>query len=221
MKRWDEDLVQRGAQSKANRFKMMLSLGLNCPIYEEATLDSINDLVQYYQDGASVRCYGNGDWPNAWVNKYLEKDNNGKITLPPHAPYIRSVFLKEILTELITSGWYPVVTEAITMEDNLFSGCIVTHKEDNEHFNTFILEAAVARPGRPVGVRSISHGGKVDIAVRLPNGIRGVSTGAFVDIYKYLKKLRAGNWYVEFGYLRRPAGRLNDKPIFWDIYMVR
>jgi hypothetical protein len=220
MKRWDEDLVKRGAQTKADRFKMMTSLGLNCPIYENVTIDNVQAMATKYYNGASIRCYGDGDVPNLWLHDKMEHVG-GVFTSPPHIPVIKDSLVYHALLELLQKDWKPVITDKIAMEDNLFSGCIVTHLEDNAHFNTFILEAAVATPGNHVGVRNISHGGKVDIAVRLPNGIRGVSTGAFVDIYKYLKALRSGNWYLEFGYLRRPAGRLHDKPIFWDIYMVK
>ena len=220
MKRWDDQIIRDSGQTKLNRFAMMKSMGLNCPEYEAVTIDNYKELAEKYIAGASIRCYGDGDWPGAWVHTYLEKDHH-IIKMPPHAPSIKGGVIPHALYEFLQCGWKPMITDVISMEDNLFSGCIITERNPGEHFNTFILDAAIASPEKPVGVRNISHGGKVDITVRLPNGIRGIASGAFADIYKYLKPLRQGNWYAEFGYLRRPAGRLMDKPIFWDLYQLK
>lgn len=231
MKQWDEYL-KKAAPPKAQRIRFLQSLGLNTPVYEEVNWDNKDDLAAKYADGASIRCDNSASaeppapWTIAWGIEVYPKPVNREdwkmpaIRLPPHFPSISGREIEPALRELISCGWKPVITEAITAEDNLMSGCIITIKGQPWHYYDFMLEAVIGTPNRPVMARDVAHGGAPDIRLRLPAAIQDLHGGAFYEIYQQIKNLRVIQIVLEFGYCRRPVGRLKTKALFWDGYIL-
>jgi len=142
-------------------------------------------------------------------------------TYPPHFPYITKNFIAETLKILLNYKWIPIACEGISLEMNQLAGIIKAVPGRNPNIYDYLVEAAFPKD-HPIGVRAISHGGKVDIRVKLPNAIADIGiTGVFGEIWNSIKQFRRKPVYLEFSYTKLPVGWKKQRLIFWEYHELK
>jgi len=212
--------------SKAQRIQLLKDNGFNCPEYHTVTKDNLS--ILHGSGHLSIRSSSSGaKWPDAFeltydelklVEEYAEHNEEGKPLTPLHFPFIYTGSEARAAAELILKiGFVPIVCKGISLEMNQMAGVIKAVNGYNPNYYDFIVEAALPTRDKPVGVRNISHGGKIDIRFKLPQAIADLgSVGIFAEIWTQLMRQRRLPWYLEFSYVDRPVGWDNRCLIFWE-----
>ena len=180
----------------------------------------------------SIRSSGNGrkledgdqniGWEGKFMTRYAEKDAEGNVKNPLHFPWIETGTDAIIAAEIILDrGYVPIVCKGISLEMNQMAGAIKAVKGRYPNIYDFLVEAALPSQNNPIGVRSVTHGGKIDIRLKLPQAIADLGqVGVFSEIWSVLKGQRKVPWYLEFSYCDRPVGWKNQRLIFWEGHLL-
>jgi len=208
---------------------MLRESGLNTPDYVILASTNVSYLNDFFHGQGwkylSIRCeppkeFQELEMPVEGWSFYplLEKDHDGVPRTPPHIAYIPAIPGALAIIKLINLGWTPIVCDGISFEDNQLAGGIVSKKKGVRDIYDFLVEAVLPCYDEPASVRRVTHGGKADIAVRLPQAIEGVGVyTVFAELYEALREYRRGPpIYHEFSYLRRPSGWKDERLIFWE-----
>ncbi len=124
----------------------------------------------------SIRSSGNGrkledgdqniGWEGKFMTRYAEKDAEGNVKNPLHFPWIETGTDAIIAAEIILDrGYVPIVCKGISLEMNQMAGAIKAVKGRYPNIYDFLVEAALPSQNNPIGVRSVTHGGKIDPVV--------------------------------------------------------
>ncbi len=212
--------------SKAQRIQLLKDHGFNCPEYHIVTKDNLSML--HGAGHLSIRSSGRGKaledgeqyigWEGKFMTRYAEKDAEGNVKNPLHFPWIETGSDAVAAAEIILDrGYVPIVCKGISLEMNQMAGAIKAVKGRYPNIYDFLVEVALPSQGNPIGVRSITHGGKIDIRLKLPQAIADMGyAGVFSDIWSALKSHRKLPWYLEFSYVDRPVGWKNQRLLFWE-----
>lgn len=229
---WDSDekTLKTAKLSKTERIQFLRDNGFNCPEYHIVTRDNLDILhggghLSIRSSGSGRRVIGHEQyigWSGKFMVKHAEKDENGDVKNPPHFPWIEcGEEARDAATIIMGLGYTPIACGGISLEMNQMAGVIKAVKGRLPGYHDFIVEAALPGIDNPVGVRSVSHGGKIDIRLKLPQAIADLGqAGAFSDMWDALMRQRKLPWYLEFSYCDRPVGWKEQRLIFWEGHLL-
>ena len=222
------DFTETRSWSKKQRIEWLRENDLNVPEYTSLSGTASAREWAMNHKTASIRCEPDhpGSIPDplalSIVHKYAEKDSNGKLRLPPHFPFVKGKHdIAVILQALVVWNWIPIACDGISFEMNMMAGVIRSIPAKNPNVYDFLLEAALPTESEPASVRRVSHGGKINIRLKLPQAIADLGpVGALSEIYSQIKVFRKLPVYLEFSYVDRPVGWKRTQPLFWEGHIL-